>query len=172
MTLLSLLMLLGSPRAHAFTVPMQGFYGETMAAADFVGTPALGGAVATGLWFGRYDDAYALGKYGSVGTHVSIQHTSQGALLTPQLELRRGWDILLAQVSGCVRAGRELTTGSTEREPHWRASLGGQVKYRYHRYWGVFLNVHGGVIAPTHGVAPVQPSAHASVGIGWSAPRR
>ena len=171
MTLFSLLMLLGSPRAHAFTVPMQGFYAETMGAADFVGTPALGGAVAAGTWWGQYDDAYALGKYASLGAHVSTQYTSQGALVTPQLELRRGWDILLAQISGSVRAGRELSHGSLERTPHWRASMGGQVKYRYHRYWGALLNIHGGVAAPVDGSGPLQPTAHASVGIGWSAPR-
>lgn len=172
MTLLSFLMLLGSPRAHAFTVPMQGFYAETMAAADFVGTPAIGGAAATGLWWGQYDDAYALGKYASVGTHIAVQHTPQGALITPQIELRRGWDILLAQVSGSVRAGRELTPGSLDRAPHWRASLGGQVKYRYHRYWGAFLNLHGGLLGPPDGDSPLQPTGHASFGIGWSAPRR
>jgi len=149
---------------------MQGVYAETMVSGNVVDTPSAGGAVAAGWWFGQYDDAYALGKFLGLGTHLSVEHSQRGTMLTPQLELRRGWDILLAQINGSLRVGPEFARASSTHEARWRASLGGQVKYRYHRYWGAFLSVHGGVITGREANSPLGPTINASLGIAWSAP--
>jgi hypothetical protein len=170
MNALSWLVLLSAPGAQAFTLPMQGVYAETMLSGNVVDTARVGGAATAGFWFGQYDDAYALGKFLGLGTHLSVEHSQRGTMLIPQFELRRGWDILLAQISGSLRVGPEFAQTSSTRSPRWRASVGGQVKYRYHRYWGTFLNVHGGVITAADPDGPLGPTLNASLGIAWSAP--
>ena len=170
MNVLSWLVLLLAPGAQAFTVPMQGVYAETMVSGQLVATPSVGGSAGAGFWFGQYDDAYALGKFVGLGTHLSVEHSQRGTLLTPQLELRRGWDILLAQINGSLRVGSEFVAASPTQSPRWRASLGGQVKYRYHRYWGAFLNMHGGVITAMEPNGPLRPTLNMSLGLAWSAP--
>ena len=170
-----LLTALVSP-ASAFTEPMSGLYAETAASTAVLDIPSVGwrgsvgGTFATGLWLGQYDDVYALGKFLSLGAVVSMVGHQEGALLIPQFEVRRGWDILLTQVGTSLRVGPVTSLSPLETPTRWGVSLGGQVKYRYHRYWGAILTLHGGVVTKDETFDAFQPTFASSLGIGWSAP--
>lgn len=93
-----LLALLLTPSAEALTSRQSGPWVDAhvgFAAADAPLAAGLGWQAGVGWWTGRYDDAFAIGRYWAGGA-VLRQDFVDGALRTaPLLEVRRGVDLLV-----------------------------------------------------------------------------
>lgn len=92
-----LLALVSMPSAEALTSRQSGPWieaGAGFAAGDAPFAPGIGWGLGAGWWSGRYDDAFAIGRYWSAGVLLR-QDWVDGALRTaPLVEVRRGNDLL------------------------------------------------------------------------------
>lgn len=145
--ILLLLTTLGS--AWAITEDHIGAYGSLgggLALAEAPLRPAPGWFAAAGFWWGQYDNAYAIGKFTSIGLAARQTLGPSGLRTAPMLEVRRGYDLIVTQVHGFVAGGpviAALPRGDTAIGGTVRA--GGAARYRFHRFWGVSLRLEGGV---------------------------
>ncbi len=107
-----------------------------------------------GWWFGRYDSAYAIGRYTSIGVNVrqDLLHLGgakgsppQAMRTAPLLELRKGNDLIVAGVSGFLAGGPLLTSVGNSTSLDYTARGGVGAEFRRHRYWGLTLRLEGGV---------------------------
>jgi hypothetical protein len=104
---------------------------------------------AAGWWFGRYDEAYAIGRYISIGATVRQDwvHLSQKSATVrtaPMLELRRGNDLIVAGLSGFVAGGPVIVQTARQRTVNYTARAGIGAEFRRHRFWGLTLRLEGG----------------------------
>lgn len=131
--------------ASAMTDPMAGALftlagGGTSAISPGAFGPGWDGSVL--LWWGRYDDVYALGRFNAIGVTVR-QAWLDGALrTTPALEYRRGNDVVVVGYHGFLSVGPDLGGGPVGVE----ALIGGGAKYRFEPRWGVGLRAGAGVV--------------------------
>lgn len=149
MFLLLLVLTLAHP-AHALTSRQSGPYGEVAAGLGLGDRPlhaGLGWEVGAGWWRGRYDDAYAIGRYWSGGVTLR-QDWITGALRTsPLIELRRGTDLIVAGWWAFLAGGPLVATA----EDTGAATVGGTARtgigaeFRRTRYLGITLRLEGGV---------------------------
>ena len=139
-----LLALWVSAPAQALTMPQSGPYLEAHAGLGLGDAPlhaGLGWEAAFGWWAGRYDDAYAIGRYWSVGATLR-QDWIRGAIRSePMLELRHGIDLIVVGWFPFVAGGpvfdeTELVGGT--------ARLGFGFEFRRTRYLGLTLRLVGG----------------------------
>ena len=94
--------------AHALTSSRVGAYVDALGGAAFVTPqPALGGGweADAGLWFGKYDDEYSLGRFFGVGVGGRQQFTANGSHNTLEVELIRGEDVIVLGGHALVAAG-------------------------------------------------------------------
>jgi hypothetical protein len=103
-----------------------------------------------GWWFGRYDEAYAIGRYTSIGATlrqdwVHLSHKTGATVRTaPMLEIRRGNDLIVAGVSGFVAGGPVIVQTPQRRTLDYTARAGIGAEFRRHRFWGLTLRLEGG----------------------------
>lgn len=164
--------LLWAATAAALTLPRNGPYvhaggGALGGGAPFAVAPAW--EAGAGVWFGPYDEEYALGRFTSVGVGAR-QDFRGGAPVTALVgEVRRGTDVLVVGWHGFV-AGGALTAGGA-----WgalgEAGVGGRLRVRQlgTRYLGVSVRAHGGVEAIA---GAIGPRAMLTVGLELSRPFR
>lgn len=100
--------------------------------------PAVAGLAHIGLWTGKYDDAYSLGRYWSAGPTLRVDWRPDALRLAPMLEVRRGVDILL--LGGHLFIAGGALSFHPEEGPAspigWTARTGLGVKLRRHAHWG------------------------------------
>ena len=129
-----------------------------------VGVP-VGGTLGLGWWKGRYDDAYALGRFASLGVDTRFDYVQGGLRATPLLEVRRGYDLFVVKPWFGAALGAEV--GPAGAAPQLRAT--GGVKWRFNRYLGVNARLGAGA-------ALVDGAPEARVGLAfavdWSRPFR
>ena len=158
--------------AHALTDPTQGVSADaTVGWSLSGGAPSSGLAVQVsgGFWAGRFDDAFALGRYWQIGPTIRVDAPGGGVRVAPMLELRRGVEVLVAGVSPFLAGG--LVTGG-DGGTGWTVRGGLAVKYRWHRYHGGTIRfeagtdviggtptVSGGVMLGFAFSRPVRPKA-------------
>ena len=170
--LVPLLLSLVAP-AHALTQTQAGPLFTLAAGGSLTGAPvqpSAAGQLSFGAWFGTYDDAYSFGRYWAVvqTTRVDLLSARGDTTVAPMLELRRGLDILVANVAGFVAGGPALvvadgtTLGGTAR-------AGVDAKWRRTRFWGLTVRLEGGVDVLD---GAVQPTAAVLVGAGFARPAR
>ncbi len=142
---LALLACLVALPAHAMTDPMAGIVatlgggGTATIAPGGIGPGWDGSAL---LWWGRYDDVYALGRFNAIGVTVR-QAWLDGELRTvPALEYRRGNDVVVVGYHGFLSVGPDLGGGPVGLE----AMIGFAAKYRFTPRWGVGLEVGAGPV--------------------------
>lgn len=136
-------------------------------------TAGLGWQAAVAGWWGRYDDAYAIGRRWSVGLRVrqDIQpQTAREVRTAPMLEVRRGIDLLVLGIHAGVAGGPLLS--SNAEQPHGliggTARAFGGATWRTSPSWGVQLQVEAGVDVSTR----AQPSIGVLLGVAAFAPAR
>jgi hypothetical protein len=143
-----LLVLATLSSSWAITNDHSGYYasiGGGIGLGDAPIRPGPGWLGAAGIWWGQYDDAYAIGRFTSLGVTLRQDLPTTGLRTAPMLEVRRGWDLIVTQVHGFVAGGPVLAptarqgtaTGATA-----RAGFG--ARYRFHRFWGLSLRLEGG----------------------------
>jgi hypothetical protein len=171
--MLVLALLLGSP-AHALTQAQQGPYVELGVGGGGAGSGpvqgAVGGHLSTGLWAGKYDEAYAFGRYWSVGvTAEGVYLPASGQVrLSPMVELRRGIDVLVANPAPFLAVGPALVVDD-EVAAGVAARGGLALKWRKSRFWGVTFRLQGGVDAVQ---GSLSPAFGLMVGGGFARPAR
>lgn len=142
--LLALLCLLVASPAAALTTSQAGILatasgGGTLDAGATT-TFSPGWTAGAAIWWGRYDEVYALGRFTSLGITLR-QAWHVGTLETiPALELRRGNDVLVVGYHAFLSVGPVLRGGAVGGE----ALLGGGVKWRFLPKLGLLLRVGGG----------------------------
>ena len=164
MSYVLLALLLADPAWAHFAEPMNGPYVDLAGGLGMGGRPIAPGPGwmgSFGWWFGRYDSAYAIGRYTSIGVNVRQDRlmvdsphppapgrTSKApvsALRTaPMLELRKGNDLIVAGLFAFLGGGPLLTAveGETTVSATARAGVGGE--FRRTRYLGFTLRLEGG----------------------------
>jgi hypothetical protein len=112
MRTLPFLALLAATPAAAFTEPDSGAWLSLSAGLGMVHPPvALGPSwqLSGGVWFGKHDDAYAIGKYTGVGV-TARQGLYRADLLTePMLEIRHGADIFVVSTQMFLSGGPAIS---------------------------------------------------------------
>ncbi len=101
----------------------------------------LGGAFGASWWFGKYDETYALGRWNSLGVVGRLETVGDDLRITPMLEFRKGYDLLVLKPWFSIAAGTEL--GAARLAPELRIGTG--VKLRRSRFMGVSGRLDGGV---------------------------
>ncbi len=137
-------LLAASPAAHAISEPMSGYYLEVGGSLDVATTPfavPVGGTVGLGWWRGKYDDAYALGRFFSLGPSVRFGAAPGGLRVTPMLEARKGYDLFVIKPWFGAAAGVELGPAG----PGPTVRVGGGAKYRFSRFVGMHARADAGV---------------------------
>ena len=162
-----LFLLLASPLASAqsFSKPMSGFQAELSGSGGVHSGPqrlTAGGAGSLGIWWGPYDESYAIGRFNAVVLEQRVE-TATSLRLTPGLAYRRGIDLLVVKAWGEVGGGLELEGASAIPVAH----VGGGVKYRFRPYLGAVARLDAGVALPSTGP---QLRTHLSLGLEWSQP--
>lgn len=135
---------------------------------SMVGPPvrfAVSGQLSLGWWFGPYDDSYALGRFNAIVLTQRLDWTPSGNAFryAPQLELRRGMDLLAAAPHYAIAGGPLIAANTVG----FTAQLGGGVKIRRSRRVGIVLRLMGGVdwIA-----GRFAPALNLTLGAGYSTP--
>ncbi len=142
-----------------------GAWADAHAGLGVGGAPAgvgFGTDSSVGVWSGRYDPDYALGRYVGVGLGL---RTGPDGLLAGMLEVRRGVDLLIVGLHGFGAAGWDLGAGAP------LAEIGLGVKARVRptgRFVGWELRLRGGAeFADT-----VRPVGCVTLGAAFAAPWR
>lgn len=133
-----------------------------------------------GTWFGRYDPDFALGRHIGVGLRVrqDVQPHPAAPLLrtAPQLEIRRGLDLLVVHVHAGGTVGpwldTPLTGDRTTTLQGVTARAFGAVGYRFHRWWAAQVRAEAGVDVALADRVEVMPSLGLLVGIEAVVPIR
>ena len=147
--------------AHAqFAEKMTGPYvdvagGLALADAPIAAGPGWMGGL--GWWFGRYDEAYAIGRYVSIGATLRqdwvhlAKPRGPTVRTAPLLELRKGNDLIVGGVSAFVAGGPVFVaspTGPGDKDAgfdlDYTARAGVGAEFRRHRFWGLTLRLEGG----------------------------
>ena len=144
--------------AHAqFAENMSGPYIDVAGGLGMGDAPMLAGPGwmgGFGWWFGRYDSAYAIGRYTSIGVNVRQElihfDPAKGAppltlRTAPLLELRKGNDLIVGGVSVFLAGGPLLATNTNGMTVDYTARGGFGAEFRRHRFWGLTLRLEGGV---------------------------
>lgn len=150
--------------AFGFTSAQAGPYVEIAGGLGITHPDLAAGAgweAGAGVWIGKYDDVYAIGKYTSFGITLR-QDYSDGLHTATMLEVRRGFDIIVA-FHFFVAGGAEVIGNQL----HWTARLGGGIKYRFTRFWGAHLRLELGA---TVGQGVVGARAGLVLGVVFSRP--
>ena len=110
--------------------------------------PHAAGSVSTGWWFGKYDDAYSLGRFFGAGVTLQGGLGKGFTVAQPMLELRRGMDLLVVAMHGFVAAGPiwAFIPDFPDSSPGVAAQIGAVAKYRRHRYWHIGARLAAGVV--------------------------
>ncbi len=132
---------------------------------------AVAAQVSAGAWFGRYDDAFAIGRSWWIGATGRLRARRARVELAPMLEVRRSLDLLVGGIQGFVAGGVVVdVAGSEEARPLGGTALVGAIaRYRRTRFLSLSLRVEGGVDVIDGRVSPV---VGATVGLGWARPAR
>jgi len=142
---LALLACLVATPSFAMTDPMAGVLftlGGGGAAGIAPGAFGPGWDASAMVWWGRYDDVYAIGRFNALGV-TARQSWLDGTLRTvPALEYRRGNDVVVVGYHGFVSVGPTFGGESVGVE----ALIGGGVKYRFAPRWGVGLRAGAGPV--------------------------
>lgn len=161
-----LILALAPVAAHAITQPSHGLYvGAAGGVAAELG-PARAGPgwqVGAGWWWGRYDEVYALGQFTSVGVTLRQSFLDGGLRSTPQLEVRRGSDVLVVGYHAFLGVGPEIRPDGAGVS----ALLGGGAKWRFTPHWGI--GVRAGAGAAWH-EQTIQPRLAARLHLEWTGP--
>ena len=130
--------------SHALTTPQSGLWVQGLGGLSVsrVGA-APGWQVGAGWWWGNYDREYALGRYWGLGV-AAHQEWSQGGLRTsPQLELRRGNDVIVVGTHWFLSAGPSIAEADLGVEA--RAGFGGRFRFNPSVSGLVRLEARGGL---------------------------
>lgn len=135
---------LWSTPALALTDPRQGLWVELGAGGLLdTGSPvafAPSWGLSMGVWFGQYDEDFAIGRYGGIGITLR-QAWLRGELVTlPSLELRKGVDVIVVGYHGFLHVGPQITDNGVGLE----GLLGVGAKYRFKPHWGVGVRLGAG----------------------------
>lgn len=149
MTLL-LILLLSAPAHAQFAERMSGPYVDVAGGLGMGGTPfrpGIGWMAGFGWWGGRYDTAYAIGRYNSIGLNLRQDWlpSSKALRTTPMLEIRKGNDLIVAGVYGFLAGGPTLATAKGQTVAGGSARGGFGAEFRRHKFWGLTLRFEGGV---------------------------
>lgn len=156
--------------AHGQTLQQQvsGPLIELAAGPAMVGPPvrfAVAGHGSLGWWFGRYDDAYALGRFNAfaVTQRIDWVPAGNGIRSTSLLEFRRGMDLFVVAPHFLIGAGAVVAGG----EVGGAVRIGGGLKLRRSRRLGIVARLAGGIdwIGGTF-----APALSLTFGAGWSSP--
>ena len=152
--------------ADDWAAPMAGVYveprvGLSVVSGPWSAGPSFGGSA--GIWWGRYDSVYAIGRFSSLGATVRYELTDPDRLVA-MLEARRGID-LIAGLFGFVAAGPELGESTS-----WTVRAGVGARYRFTRFSGVSARLEAG--GGFGGGGPVGSRLGLSLGGSWSRPFR
>ncbi|MBX2798213.1 MAG: hypothetical protein KTR31_11100 [Myxococcales bacterium] len=155
-------------QAHALSTRQSGPGFDLAAGLGMGGAPVragLGGQLSAGWWTGRYDEAYALGRYWWVGVTGRVDTPFDGATVAPMLEIRRGVEVLVGGLHGFVSGGPVQFVVSEGPAPAlgWTARAGVAGKFRRSRFVGLTLRLEGGA-----NVVAGKPSAVVGVLVGLS----
>ncbi len=163
---LALLVLLLPSTAAALSQPRQGPYVDVSGglSAELLPT-ALGPewGLSAGWWWGEYDDVYALGRYTALGLTLRQAWVAGGLRTLPQVEVRRGTDVLVVGYHAFLSAGPELG----ERGLGAVALIGGGAKMRFTPHVGLGVRVAAGVSWVD---SDLHPRAHPGLYLEWSRP--
>ena len=110
--------------------------------------PHFGAMLGAGWWSGRWDDAYAIGRYWQVGVTGRFDTQFNGGVrIAPMLEARRGIEVLVAGVIPFVAGGIVTSTGGDPDDDGFGFTGRGGVigKFRWHRRHGGTLRLEAGV---------------------------
>jgi len=142
--LLALLCLSIAAPATAMTTSQVGLLGDLGAGGTLdAGSPVRfdpGWTAGGAIWWGRYDDVYALGRFTSVGITLRQAWHRGGLETIPALEIRRGNDVLVVGYHAFLSVGPVLRAGAVGVE----ALLGGGVKWRFRPKLGLMLRLGAG----------------------------
>lgn len=164
------MLLLALSLAHAQTLQQKqsGPTIEIGIGPSMVGPPvqfAVAGQLSLGWWFGPYDDSYALGRFNAVVLTQRLDWIPAGNTFryAPQLELRRGMDLLAVAPHYAIAGGPLLAGGTVG----FTAQVGGGLKIRRSRRVGITARLMGGVDWLQGRFAP---SITLTIGGGFSTP--
>ena len=136
---------------------MDGPYIDVAAGLGMGDAPMVAGTgwmAGFGWWLGRYDGAYAIGRYTSIGLNVrqDLVHFSRAKgsppmqlRTAPMIELRKGNDLIVGGVSAFIGGGPLLLTDHNGLSLDYTARAGVGAEFRRHRYWGLTLRLEGGI---------------------------
>lgn len=116
-----------------------------------------------GFWFGKHDNAYAIGKYTGIGV-TARQSLLRGELVTePMLEVRYGADIVVVTTQLFASVGPQFRAGDVGVS----ALVGGGLKYRMTARFGITgrLGVGASFIDGTPGFR-----SDLTFGVEWASP--
>ncbi len=152
---------LGTALANSFQSPRSGPLLELGTGPGFAeGRLTSSSHIATGWWFGRYDDEYALGRFTAIVLTPRLDVHPDGLRVAGMLELRRAVDLLVLAPHGFIAAGVIGGGGITA-----RAGLG--LKLRRTRTLGWVARLEGGLDRIE---GRFHPTFALTLGAGWSAP--
>lgn len=163
-----LLLLATLASAQTLTKPQSG---PTIEAAVGVGFAQprvqgqVGGQLSLGWWFGKYDDSYGLGRFSAVAitNRVDMRMTDTTFRYSPQLELRRGMDLLVIAPHYLIAGGPVFDAGQVG----VAGRIGGGLKLRRSRRVGIVARLVGGV---DYVGGVVSAALSFTLGIGYSTP--
>lgn len=169
MLALALIFALTSP-AEALTMQQSGPYVDAGAGLGLGNGPldaGVGWGAGVGWWAGRYDDAYAVGRYWGAGAMVR-QDWIGGTLRTaPMLEVRRGLDLVVLGWHGFLAGGPLVVSRSGDSVVGGTGRVGIGAEFRRTRYLGLTLRLEGGA---DFGGGNVAAAGAALLGVQFSRP--
>lgn len=162
----SLFLLFLALPAHALQSRTSGPLVEVGLGGGYTHPRGAGSAHASlGWWVGRYDDEYALGRFTAVLATPRVDLTADGAAFTGLMEVRRSIDLFVLAPHALLAAGPVLR----DDQVGLALRAGGGLKFRRTPHLGFVARLEAGADLLGGRVVPV---AVATVGVGWSAPRR
>ncbi len=139
--------------------------GSASLAVDSVSPFGIGPAwqLDAGLWFGKHDPAYAIGKFSGVGVSVRQSWMRSSLVTEPMIELRRGMDIVVVSPVIYVAGGPQIRDGGVGAT----MLIGGSAKYRRTARFGItgHLELGASVFDGTWGFR-----GNLGFGVEWSSP--
>ena len=163
---LPLTALLFTANAWALTAPTSGIVLDLTGGPGVAGAPAgLAGSWQTsaGIWAGKYDKDFAVGRGWSVSTTYRQTFGRGGLSHTPMIDVRRRLDLLVLTPQLGVKVGPTFVAGATG----LTAEIGAGANWRLHRFYGLAAMVEGG--ATVIGGRPYA-SVALRLGFSWARP--
>ncbi|MEN0067697.1 MAG: hypothetical protein AAGA48_36550 [Myxococcota bacterium] len=130
---------------------------------------AVAGQLSAGVWTGRYDDDFAIGRHWWFGATGRLRARAARVSVAPTLEIRRGVDLLVASVQGFVSGGLVADVAGSEdaRALGYTGTVGLMARYRRTRHTSLLVRLEGGVEVVA---GEVKPMLAATLGLGFARP--